>query len=212
MWTRAELKQRGKASFFGNYWISVGAWVLFGLIVGCASFVAGFIPFVGSIAAAVFLAGPLTVGITRFTLKNRNSEGKIEDLFSVFDSNYMNLVTVELLKNLFIILWSLLFIIPGIIKSYEYRMVDYLLAENPEMDYREALDRSRQMMDGEKWNAFVLDLSFLGWNILSAFTFGLLALFFVTPYMGQTNAELYVTLSNNNPTVVYSNATEEDNF
>ena len=212
MWTRAELKEKGKASFMGNYWVSVGAWVLFGLIVSCASAIGSVVFYIGSIAAAVFLAGPLTVGITRFTLKNRNSQGKIEDLFSVFDANYMNVVTVELLKDLFIFLWTLLFIVPGIIKSYEYRMVEYLLAEDPTMGYQEALDRSKQMMDGQKWNAFVLDLSFIGWGILSAFTAGLLGIFFVTPYIGQTNCELYVTLAQQNPTIEYAETKEEDNF
>ena len=96
--------------------------------------------------------------------------------------------------NLFIALWSLLLIVPGIVKAYSYRMVPFLVAERPEIDYKEALDTSRKMMDGEKMNAFVLDLSFLGWMILTALTCGILGVFYTVPYMSQTNAELYVTL------------------
>lgn len=98
------------------------------------------------------------------------------------------------LKQLYTFFWSLLFVFPGIIKSYEYRMIPYLLAENPYMSTDEAFARSRSMMDGEKWNAFVLDLSFIGWNILSSLTLGLVGLFYVAPYQAYTDMELYVAL------------------
>jgi len=90
--------------------------------------------------------------------------------------------------------WSLLFIIPGIVKSYSYRMVPYILAENDEISGKEAIELSMQMMNGHKWNTFVLDLSFLGWQILSAFTLGILSVFYVAPYIHATDAELYKTL------------------
>ena len=98
------------------------------------------------------------------------------------------------LMNLFIWLWSLLFVIPGIYKAYQYRMVPYLLAENPEMDYNRALSLSASMMEGEKMNAFVLDLSFFGWYLLSVFTCGILAIVYVAPYQYHTNAGLYIAL------------------
>ena len=98
------------------------------------------------------------------------------------------------LKALYVFLWSLLLVIPGIIKGYEYRMIPYILAENPGIDTKEAFAMSKQMMDGNKWNAFVLDLSFLGWIILSVFTCGILAVFYVNPYIYMTDAELYVAL------------------
>ena len=95
------------------------------------------------------------------------------------------------LMNLYITLWSLLFLIPGIIKMYEYLMVPYILADNPGMDRKEAFAISKRMMTGEKWNAFILQLSFLGWIFLSMFTCGLLGIFYVSPYMEATMAELY---------------------
>ena len=111
-----------------------------------------------------------------------------------FSNGYMNVVKTMFLRGLFTFLWTLLFIIPGIIKGYEYRMIPYILAENPGIDSREAFAVSKQMMDGNKWAAFVLDLSFLGWQILSVFTCGILSVFYVNPYVYMTNAELYVAL------------------
>ena len=107
----------------------------------------------------------------------------------------MNVVKSMFILDIIIALWSLLFIIPGIYKSYQYRMVPYLLADNPELTAREAMDLSRVMMDGEKMNAFVLDLSFIPWQLLSAITIGIVGIIWVNPYVEATNAELYTALS-----------------
>ena len=108
-----------------------------------------------------------------------------------FRSHYKNVTKTMFMRDLYIFLWSLLFVVPGIIKTYEYRMVDYILSENPEMNYSEALALSSKMMKGNKWKAFVLDLSFIGWDILSSMTFGILDIFYVMPYKMSTNAALY---------------------
>lgn len=131
-------------------------------------------------------------------------------LLSAFRSGYYgNVVKTMFFRDLFTFLWSLLFIIPGIIKSYEYKMVPYLLAEYPDMDRKEVFARSRDMMYGQKWNTFVLDLSFIPWNILSTITFGLVGLFYVSPYQDATYAELYDALAagmpGNNGQRVYGN-------
>ncbi|MBN2222239.1 MAG: DUF975 family protein, partial [Vallitaleaceae bacterium] len=110
-----------------------------------------------------------------------------------FKNSYGNIVKTMFLKNLYIFFWSLLLVIPGIIKSYSYKMVPYILAENPGMDSNEAIQQSMDMTQGHKWNMFVLDLSFLGWWLL-----GMLALFigtlFVYPYVDATYAQLYLSL------------------
>ena len=98
------------------------------------------------------------------------------------------------IRDIFIVLWSLLLIVPGIVKSYEYMMIPYLLAEDPSMSREEAFAKSKAMMDGNKWNAFVLDLSFIGWLILGCITLNLVNIFYVNPYMYLTRAELYRTL------------------
>lgn len=91
--------------------------------------------------------------------------------------HYVNIVLTMFLRDLFTTLWSLLLVVPGIVKHYEYLMVPYIIAENPAMDYKEAFQISKQMMDGEKMEAFIMDLSFIGWYLLSAVTCGLLAIF-----------------------------------
>ena len=150
--------------------------------------------FVLALSLGVFLFNPLSVGAQRFFVVSHYQKAELGELGYAFSNSYMNVVKTMFLRGLFTSLWSLLFLIPGIIKGYEYRMIPYILAENPGIDSREAFAVSKQMMDGNKWNAFVLDLSFLGWSILSAFTCGLLAVFYVSPYIYMTNAELYVAL------------------
>jgi len=99
-----------------------------------------------------------------------------------------------LLYSLFVFLWSLLLIFPGIIKSYSYRMVPYILRDNPDLSATEVITRSREMMDGHKGNAFLLDLSFIGWVLLGVITCGLVMVLWTRPYMENTNAALYLRL------------------
>lgn len=139
----------------------------------------------------LFVLKPLKVGGYSFFLKNNHEKAKLGELLYAFKNNYANSVVALLLQEIFLCLWTLLFIIPGIVKSYSYAMVPFLLADNPELQATEVITKSRQMMDGYKWQAFVLDLSFIGWEILSAITCGLVGVFYVNPYVFQTKAELY---------------------
>ncbi len=147
-----------------------------------------------ALALGLLLYNPLYVGAQRFFVVSHYQKAELGELGYAFSNAYINVVKTMFLKELFTVLWSLLFVIPGIIKGYEYRMIPYILAENPGIDFRDAFAASKKMMDGNKWNAFVLDLSFLGWSFLSVFTCGILAVFYVNPYIYMTNAELYVAL------------------
>lgn len=148
-----------------------------------------------AIAINIFICSPIEIGGCRFFIENAFSTPGAGLLFFAFQSgHYGKMVFTLFLKKLYIVLWSLLLIIPGIVKSYEYRMVSYLMADNPELSRQDAFQISKEMMDGEKMNAFILDLSFIGWNILSALTLGLVGLFYVNPYENATNAELYLEL------------------
>lgn len=142
----------------------------------------------------IFIVNPLEVGINRFFVRNLNEQPGIKEICYAFDHGYMNCVKTLFFRDLFVFLWSLLFLIPGIIKSYEYRMIPYILGETPNIPKEEAFALSRAMMTGNKWKAFVLDLSFLGWYILSGLTFGILGIFYVNPYVEQTSAALYQKL------------------
>lgn len=172
-----------------------GEWVFW--IRRFLPFIAGATVFVLVLAFAleVFVGNPLNVGGSRFFLHNIHSDGQFEDLGFAFSNQYNNVVKVMLVRMISVLLWSLLLVIPGVIKSYEYRMVPYLLADNPELSSRDALNLSREMMYGEKWNAFVLDLSFILWEMLSGLTFGIAGYIWVNPYRFATNAELYMALS-----------------
>lgn len=97
------------------------------------------------------------------------------------------------MMNLFIFLWSLLLVVPGIIKSYQYRMVPYIMAENPQMNYRDALALSSRMTEGHKLELFILELSFVGWIILGSLLCGI-GVIFVQPYINATFAEVYAEM------------------
>ena len=146
------------------------------------------------LAVYAFVFNPLEIGCVRFFVRNLNQRAEVKEIAFAYDNNYLESVKTLFLRDLFIILWSLLLIIPGIYKAYEYRMIPYLMADDPTMTKDRAFAESKRMMDGQKWNAFVLDLSFLGWNILSALTLGILGVFYVDPYQAQTNAALYEKL------------------
>ncbi|MCM1261390.1 MAG: DUF975 family protein [Butyrivibrio sp.] len=150
----------------------------------------------------IFIGSPLRVGAGRFMLNGIDDKGNIADFGFAFDHNYMNAVKTMFFCNLHIFLWSLLFLVPGIYKSYQYRFVEYILAENPNMPRKEVLELSKKMMDGQKWNAFVLDLSFIPWHILNALTCGLTNIFYVKPYIYMTDASLYRAVTSDTHTHV----------
>lgn len=151
---------------------------------------------IATIVLRAFVTAPFEVGCRRWFLRHRTEDAKAGELVYAFKKGYMNVVKIMFCRTLFTALWSLLLIVPGIVKSYEYRMIPYLLAENPEMSMQEAFGISKEMMLGNKWDTFVLDLSFLGWHFLSALTCGILGIFYVNPYVQLTNTELYVELCN----------------
>lgn len=155
--------------------------------------------FAVAILLEVFICNPIEVGCSRYYFKNLEGQAQAREAFYAFDHGYRNVVNVLFFRDLYTILWSLLFVIPGIVKGYEYQMIPYLLAENPEMTREEAFAQSRQMMSGNKWYAFVLDLSFFGWMLLSALTFGILNIFYVRPYMDAAHAALYEELRYRTP-------------
>ncbi|MEI3357261.1 MAG: DUF975 family protein [Clostridia bacterium] len=145
----------------------------------------------------VIIADPLIVAGKRYFLKIRNEKtarmGEMKEIFK--KGSWINVAITMLLRNIYNFLWYFT-IIGGVIKMYEYRMIPYILAENPKTNRKEAFKLSKQMMKGNKWKTFLLDVSFIVWNILSVFTLGLLNILYVNPYKATTNAELYVELRN----------------
>lgn len=154
--------------------------------------VLGIVLLVGS-ATDILVGNPLEIGCKSFFLHNSAAPAKLEEIGAGF-RDWGRVVWAMFLKDLFLVLWGFLLLIPGIVKAYSYRLVPYLLIDDPSLTGTAAITLSRKLMRGHKWQAFVLDLSFLGWQILSGLTAGLLGYFYVNPYKQATNAEFYLAL------------------
>ena len=146
-----------------------------------------------AIGVSIVFYNVLQIGLNRYFLENREHKTSIGQLFYGFtNGKYGSNVWVMFLRTFYIWAWSLLFYIPGIIKSYSYMLVPYILAENPQLDSKRVIELSRRMMYGHKWEAFVLQWSFIGWTVASMFVpMGLLSILYVNPYMQATYAEFY---------------------
>ena len=155
--------------------------------------VGAFIGAIISICWVLFVLYPLKVGRCRYFMESRQSLTPASTVVSTFRQPYGNPIIVQLLTNLKVFLGFLLLVVPGIYWDYCYTLVPYLLAENPYMSATRAMELSKQMMDGEKWNTFVLQLSFIGWYLLCSITFGI-GFIFLEPYVQATFAELYAAL------------------
>ena len=163
-----------------------------GLLVGGAVYV--LLAALVFAAIRLFLGSVVGVGYSRFNLElvDHNDAG-FEQLFQYFPY-WKNAVCARLLKGVYVFLWSLLFIVPGIIAAYSYAMTEYILAEHPELTANEALAASKEMMDGNKWRLFCLHFSFIGWSILCAFTMGIGNLW-LNPYKNAATAAFYREIS-----------------
>ncbi len=183
--TRAEIKAQAKEQLKGKVWM----FFLVTLIVYAISFALAFIPVVGAIATYIIVP-PLSVGMIMVYLDVTYGDNvDIATLFKGFNMMGKS-IALFLLILLFTMLWSLLFVIPGIIKSYSYSMAFYILAENPEMTAREALNESKLIMNGHKMDFFVLQLSFILWALLTMVTFGIASIY-VMPYQQLTFTNFY---------------------
>lgn len=141
------------------------------------------------------VGGFVSVGYAKFNLNlNDQLEAKFETLFNYF-SYWKTTTLARFLKSLFISLWTLLFIIPGIVAGYSYAMTSYILAENPQLKASEAIKQSKAMMYGHRFRLFCLHFSFIGWDILVALSFGIGSLW-ITPYKHAATAAFYREISN----------------
>ncbi|MBE7031509.1 MAG: DUF975 family protein [Ruminococcaceae bacterium] len=166
-----------------------GKWGRFALVTLVYELILGACAPVSNIATLV-IGGPFLLGMAGIAFNVLDDVNfDVNNLFDGF-KRFSDALVLYVVNNLFIFLWSLLFIIPGIIKYYEYSMSYYILLENPDMKHREARLASMKLMEGNKGRLFCLHLSFIGWFILSAFTFGILLLW-VVPYMETAQAAFY---------------------
>ena len=178
-----DFRQRAWQSLSGNWGIAILAYLLVGIVSGVAAS--------ATVGVGTWLiAGIVGVGYASFSLSlGRRENTQIEQLLDGtkdLGNNFM----AGLLVSLYTFLWTLLFVVPGVIKALSYSMTYYILRDNPGMLASEAIKRSEEMMMGHKWQLFCIYLSFIGWILLSFLTCGIL-MFMVVPYMMQTSAEFY---------------------
>ena len=187
---RAELKARARAQLgggiFQNLWMmGLAVCLLIGLLESAATTI---LPAIG----ALIVIGPLEYGQAYIFLKQARDRQPVQlgDMFRGFQDDFAGTFLIGFLSQLFVALWSLLFLIPGIVKSYAYSMAYYVKLDHPDYGWKACIDESRRLMDGHKWEKFVLDLSFLGWILVGALCLGVGTLW-VTPYMAATEAQFY---------------------
>ncbi|TBL70886.1 DUF975 family protein [Paenibacillus thalictri] len=166
----------------------------FSIIVALLLLIFGIVIFLLTLAFRIFVASPLEVGGRRYFVRAAEDDVNLNYIGYAFSrTKYLDIVKAMLWRGLLNFLWFLLLIIPGIVKYYAYSMVPYILADNPNIGYRRAVELSNRMTTGQKLQIWVLDLSFIGWYLL-----GILALFigvlFILPYYNGTKAELYLSL------------------
>lgn len=211
---RTKLKTFGKEKFKGNYWTCVLTALLVTAVLGAIGWFSaktgtynivqdepGHVSFnftagPGSLLS-LLIGGPLSVGLNYFYIQNikEQTEGlSVTTPFKKAFDNYPRKLGGTLWMSLFIFLWGLLFIIPGIIKAISYAMTPYILADCPDVKAKDALNLSMKMMHGHKIEYFTLGLSFIGWILLSIITLGIVEVFYAGPYMGNTFAAYYLNL------------------
>lgn len=182
MFNRMQVKANAKAALKGHLGLSIGVTLVIGILLGVAS---------ATVIGAILLAGPLTAGLAFFFMKlYRKEDVTFNDSFGGF-SNFSNNLVAGILVPLFTFLWTLLFFIPGIIKNLSYAMTFYILNDHPEYSATQAITESRKIMNGHKWELFVLYLSFIGWDLLSVLTLGILEIVYVAPYKATAVAGFY---------------------
>ena len=162
------------------------------VVIGIASVLA-----IVGLLISIFVGDPATVGLCNYFIKNTDSKPSFKDAFSGFKVRYGRNIGTLLLVGIKLTLWYILLIIPGIIKSFEYAIIPYILADDPEISSKEAFKKANQMMKGNKWRLFCLSWSFIGWDILAFFTLGL-GHIVLCPYVEAACAAFYRELKANN--------------
>lgn len=194
-----ELRNEAWNTLSGNWGNSVLIYFLISLVSGIISgTVTVLLPELSSIAnfaTSIFLTYPLiyVFVVKLMSLVRENKPLALNDFIDTFKVKYSRALPIMGLTFVYIFLWTLLLIIPGIIKSYSYALTVYISEDNPELTPEECINKSMEMMNGNKWKLFLLDLSFIGWLFLSILTLGIALLWF-RPYLETARIYFYEDL------------------
>ena len=198
MSTRPEFRSQAYATLQGKWKQPVLATLITllisGAIQGCGRSSSIFLIVISCLASLLItcnLSYGMNVALLRF---NRGREETIKEMFSAgFKEDYARVLGIMLLTALYIILWMILLIIPGLIKAYAYSMTTFIAEDNPELDPNECIKRSKVMMDGHKMDLFLLDLSYIGWILLGIITLGI-GMLWVGPWITMAHVKFYEEL------------------
>ena len=166
--------------------MELGAAVVGGIASGMA---------IVGLAISLFVGNAADVGLVRYFVLNVETKPAFAEAFYGFKVKYLRNIGTLLLVGIKLALWSLLLVVPGIIKSFEYAIIPYILADDPDITSKEAFKKAKEMMMGNKWRLFKLNLSFFGWGVLCVLTMGVGTLFLM-PYVCAANAEFFAELKN----------------
>lgn len=217
--TSSELRRIARENLEGTWGISVGAALVAALLGGAIAGTGSSINFnineetvrslppifwtvllpLASVAgllsiASLILGGTVELGYAKFLLKQHDKkELQFSDLFSRFD-RFGTGFAQKFLRTLYTVLWTLLLVIPGIVKSLSYAMTPFILEDHPELTASEAIKASQKLMDGHKMDLFILGLTFIGWDLLACLTMGI-GFLFLNPYINAAYAAFYRSIS-----------------
>ena len=198
---RIRIKENGKLHYQKNKWQNVLVILINTLIVGGVqvvvrlsgdNWVLAMFMLLVSITLALLVVNVISLGTMTWFHRAIKTEGlNMEEMFWPFKEDYGGNVLMMFLISLYTALWSMLFVIPGIVKGYSYSLAMYIKSENPNIPASKAIELSTRMTNGHKMDLFVLDMSFIGWEILSAFTLNILGILYVMPYQYAAKAFAY---------------------
>ena len=207
---RSEWKQHARQALKGKWWLMAGLALLFMIINGVPQWFApemdpnspeaftstdATLSFVSTILQ--ILIAPLAIGWSWLALNvSRGNGAALSTLFKPFQKRYVKHVITSFVMGVFLVLWTLLLIVPGIIKGFSYSLTPYILRDQPELSALESITESRRLMDGHKMEAFMLFLSFFGWFLVGILTLGI-GFFFIGPYFSTTYATFYDSIRDN---------------
>ena len=184
----SQLRAEARQALQGKWRMAAVAALIYSIVAGGLSA----IPFIGGLCS-LFIGLPVAYGIA--IVMFGVFKGKDVDFGVLFEGfqDYSRIFVTKLLQGIYTALWSLLLVVPGVIKYYSYAMTDYILKEEPEMKNNAAIEKSMAMMENNKMKLFLLDLSFIGWALLAIVTFGI-GFLFLQPYMQVSRAAFYEDL------------------
>lgn len=188
----SEIKSRTKIRlggriFAGSWFMMMFAGIIYDALTGLVAF---------TVIGAILVIGPITYGLAKTeanVITGKKEQADLADLFSGFSENFTQSIVLWLLQNIFLALWSMLFVILGIIKYYAYSMSFYIQQQSANKNWKYALDESNRLMCGNKFKLFLLDLSFIGWYMLGGMCFGI-GILFVIPYHRTARAAFFDSL------------------